>query len=910
MSRLYLLALVVQLLALAWSIVLLFRLRDRRLGALAALLAMMLASEGVLALGESGGWLVLAPPRAMDVPVVLASVVALLVVVVGGSLTAARRRSDRALATERAYLDRLFDSAPEATVLVDNASRILRVNPEFTRLFGYLPDEVVGQLLDDLLAPQELMAEAQRLTGEVASGQSVAFETVRRRKDGGQVHVLIQGTPVRTEGGQVAVYAMYRDITERTRAEEALRVSEDKFSKAFRSSPDLLTLSTIEAGELLEVNDTFLAATGYAREELIGRQVDELQLWVNPAERRQLVEELKRRGAARNVECAFRTKAGDVRVGLVSAEVLDIGGRACMLTVSNDITERKAQERALKASEERYALAARGANDGLWDWDLTTDRIFLSARWKAMVGCEEDEVGTSPDEWFRRIHAMDVQRVRAAISAHLDGRSAHFESEHRIQCKDGSYRWVLSRGLAVRDAAGVPQRIAGSMTDISLRKTAEEKLLHEAIHDVLTGLPNRALFMDLLGRSLARSRRRKGYLFAVLFLDLDRFKVINDGLGHMVGDQLLVGLARRLEKCLRPEDTVARLGGDEFTVLLDDINDTSDATRVAERIHKELEAPFSIAGHDVYTSVSIGIALSTTDYEIPDHILRDADTAMYRAKALGKARHEVFDTGMHTRAVALLQLETDLRRALERREFRLHYQPIVTLQGARRVVGFEALVRWQHPQRGLLAPGEFMAVAEETGLMPPIGYWVLSEACRQMREWAAHAGRPLLVSVNLSNRQFALPELPDRIAAILAATEFPAECLKLEITESAIMEHGEAVAAVLGRLRALGVDFFIDDFGTGYSSFSALHRFPVSTLKIDRSFVQALDRDGESTEIVRTIMTLAQNLHLNVIAEGVETKTQLERLRGLKCPQGQGTLLGKPLPAEAAAAILAKGARR
>ena len=825
-------------------------------------------------------------------------------------MLSARRRADRVLSVQTAYLDRLFESAPEATVLLADASRILRVNPEFTKLFGYTPDEAVGSQLDDLLAPPDLLAEARQLTGEVSAGQSVALETVRRRKDGSLVHVLAQGTPVLAEDGKVAVYGMYRDITERKRAEEALRISEEKFSKAFRSSPDLLTLSTIDAGELLDVNDTFVSVTGYTREDVVGRRVDDLQLWVNPAERRELVEQVRRHGSARNLECSFRIKSGEVRVGLISAELLEIGGRACMLTVSNDITERKVQERALKASEERYALAARGANDGLWDWDVATDRIYLSPRWKAMVGCEENEIGTSPDEWFRRIHAMDVQRVRAAISAHLEGRSAHFESEHRIQCKDGSYRWVLSRGLAVRDAAGTPQRIAGSMTDISLRKTAEEKLLHEAIHDVLTGLPNRALFMDLLGRSLARSRRRKGYLFSVLFLDLDRFKVINDGLGHMVGDQLLVGLARRLEKCLRPEDTVARLGGDEFTVLLDDINDTSDATRVADRIHKELEAPFSIAGHDVYTSVSIGIALSTTDYEIPDHILRDADTAMYRAKALGKARHEVFDTGMHTRAVALLQLETDLRRALERREFRLHYQPILTLRRPRRVIGFEALVRWQHPQRGLLLPAEFVGVAEETGLMPPIGYWVLSEACRQMRELGAQAGRPLLVSVNLSNRQFALPELPDRIAGILAETQLPAECLKLEITESAIMEHGDAVAAVLGRLRALGVEFFIDDFGTGYSSFSALHRFPVSTLKIDRSFVQALDRDGEGTEIVRTILTLAQNLHLNVIAEGVETKTQFERLRELKCPQAQGTLLGKPLPADAAAAVLAKGARR
>ncbi len=909
-DSLYLLAILLQLGALAWSVVLLLRLRDWRIATLIALLTLMVGTEVLLAIGGVRAWPITTLPQATYVPGVVVSFVLLLTVVAGGSLLSARRRGDRALTVEKAYLERLFESAPQATVLVDVAGRILRVNPEFTRLFGYVPEEVIGHQLDELLAPPGLLAEAQQATEQVSSGRSVALETRRRRKDGSLVDVAIQGIPVLADGGQVAVYGLYRDITERKRAEEALRVSEEKFSRAFRLSPDLLALSTVDAGELLDVNDTFLAITGYTREELIGRSVDELRLWVNSSERRELVEQLRRHGSARNLECSFRVKGGEVRVGLVSAEILDIGGRPCMLTVSNDITERKQQERALRASEERYALAARGANDGLWDWDLTSDRIYLSPRWKAIVGCAEDEIGTSPDEWYQRIHPMDVERVRIAIAAHLEGRSAHFESEHRVQCKDGTYRWVLSRGLAVRDADGRPQRIAGSMTDISLRKSAEEKLLHEAIHDVLTGLPNRALFMDLLGRSVARGRRRKGYLFAVLFLDLDRFKVINDGLGHMVGDQLLVGLARRLEKCLRPEDTVARLGGDEFTVLLEDINDTSDATRVAERIHNELETPFSIAGHEVYTSVSIGIALSTTDYEIPDHILRDADIAMYRAKALGKARHEVFDTGMHTRAVALLQLETDLRRALDRREFLLHYQPIVTLQGARRVVGFEALLRWQHPQRGLLLPADFMAVAEEAGLMLPVGYWVLEEACRQVREWSERAHRQLLVSVNLSNRQFAVPELPERVARTLADTGLPPERLKLEITESAIMEHGDAVVAVLGRLRALGVDFFIDDFGTGYSSFSALHRFPVSTLKIDRSFVQALDRDGESTEIVRTVLTLAQNLHLNVIAEGVETKEQLERLRQLKCPQAQGTLLGEPLPAEAAAAFLAKGVRR
>jgi diguanylate cyclase (GGDEF)-like protein/PAS domain S-box-containing protein len=896
--------------ALAWSVELVRRIRDWRIATLTAMLVLMVVSEGLLMFGQAHAWPIITLLRVAELPNLLVSVLALLAVMVCGWVISDSRRIERELAVEKAYLERLFESAPEATVLVDNGSRILRINTAFSRLFGYAPAEVVGRNVDELLAPPDLLEEAQGITQEVAGGRDVARETVRCRKDGSRVDVAIVGAPVRTDDGQVAVYGIYRDITQRKRAEEALRVSEEKFSKAFQSSPDILTLSTIDDGVLIDVNDTFVTVTGYTREELLGRPANAVNLWANPADREDLVDQLRSTGAARNLECSFRMKSGELREALLSAELLDIGGRRCMLTVSNDITERKQQERALQASEERYALAARGANDGLWDWDVVSDRVYFSARWKAIVGCLEEDIGTSPDEWFRRVHAMDVERLRSGIAAHLDGRSAHFENEHRILCKDGSYRWVLSRGLAVRDAEGKPLRIAGSMTDVSLRKLAEEKLLHEAIHDVLTGLPNRALFMDLLGRSVARGRRRKGYLFAVLFLDLDRFKVINDGLGHLVGDQLLVGLARRLEKCLRPEDTVARLGGDEFTVLLDDINDASDATRVAERIHHELKTPFEIAGHEVYTTVSIGIALSTTGYEIPDHILRDADTAMYRAKAMGKARHELFDTGMHARAVALLQLETDLRRAIEHREFRLYYQPIVTLNGQRRVVGFEALVRWQHPQRGLLLPAEFVATAEETGLMLPVGYWVLGEACRQIREWSKQVRRPLIVTVNLSNRQFALPDLPDRISEILTGAGLPAEQLKLEITESAMMEYGEAVTVVLEQLRKLGVDFYIDDFGTGYSSFSALRRFPVTTLKIDHSFVRALDENGDGAEIVRTILTLARNLDLNVIAEGVETKTQLDQLRALKCPQAQGSLFAEARPADAAVEILLKGSRR
>jgi diguanylate cyclase (GGDEF)-like protein/PAS domain S-box-containing protein len=873
------------------------RLRDWRVGSLTALLLLMLAGDGVLLVGLWRDWPINMLLRVADVPNLLVSALALLAVGVSGRVIGQYQRVEQALSVETAYLEELFESSPQATVLVDNDSRILRINHEFTNLFGYPKEEAVGRDLDELVAPGEFLEEAHGLTKKVAAGERVALETVRRRKDGTLVDVSILGAPVRFGGGQVGVYGLYRDVTERKLAEQALRGSEEKFSKVFQLSPDILTLSSPESGIVFDVNDTFVHTTGYAREEVIGRPVAELNLWTHPAERQEMVERLRRDGVIRNFECTFRVKSGEVRVGLLSAGLVMIGGRPCMLTVSNDITEAKAAQQALEASEERYALAARGANDGLWDWDLRTDQVYFSPRWKAMLGYADGEVGSTPDEWLRRVHAADVDRVRATLTAHLEGRSDHFESEHRMLCREGTYRWVLSRGIAVRDGEGRAHRMAGSMTDVSLRKAAEEKLLHEAIHDVLTGLPNRALFMDLLARSVARAKRRKGYLFAVLFLDLDRFKVINDSLGHLVGDQLLVGIARRLEQCLRPEDTVARLGGDEFTVLLEDINDISDPTRVAERVHKELASPFHVAGHEVYTSASIGIALNSAGYDAPDQILRDADTAMYRAKALGRARHEVFDTGMHARAVALLRLETDLRRAIERREFQLHYQPIVKLVGAR-IVGFEALVRWLHPQRGLLPPSEFVTVAEETGLMLPIGQWVLEEACRAARDWSDRFRQPFVIAVNLSNRQFAQPDLPERVDAVLRNAGLEPGRLKLEITEGVIMEHGETVTRTLHRLRDLGVELYVDDFGTGYSSFSVLHRFPISALKIDRSFVHALGKDGDGSEIVKTIMTLALNLKLNVIAEGIETKVQLDRLKALKCPQGQGAWFAEPLPAD------------
>jgi len=436
---------------------------------------------------------------------------------------------------------------------------------------------------------------------------------------------------------------------------------------------------------------------------------------------------------------------------------------------------------------------------------------------------------------------------------------------------------------------------------------SKEHFRHAAFHDSLTGLPNRALLTDHLQLSIDRTKLHDNHLFALLFLDLDRFKNINDSLGHIAGDQLLIAIARRLEECLRPTDTAARLGGDEFAILLDGLEDYSQAIQVAERAQKELTRPFNLNGHEVYTTASIGITLCAR-YDQPESILRDADTAMYRAKEKGKARHEVFDMVMHASAVTRLQLENDLRRAVEREEFQVYYQPIVSLTTAK-IVGFESLVRWQHPQRGMVSPLDFISIAEETGLIVDLGLWVLRESCRQTREWQRQ-DPSLMTSVNLSGKQFTQPDLIEQIKRILDETGLEPRSLKLEITESVVMENAETASSMLTQLRALGIQSSIDDFGTGYSSLSYLHRFPVNTLKIDRSFISRMDAGDEETEIVRTIMTLATNLGMEVVAEGIETEKQLAHLKAMKCTYGQGYLFSKPVNAEAATVLILAEAQK
>jgi len=602
---------------------------------------------------------------------------------------------------------------------------------------------------------------------------------------------------------------------------------------------------------------------------------------------------------------------GDVDIAAMQAGAADylVKGQIDSQILERSIRYSLEQNRTLEAlreSEERYALSARGANDGLWVWDLGAGTVYYSGRWKEMLGFPESEIGEAPDEWFSRVHPDDVAQLRADIDAHRLGATPSIEHEHRMRCNGGEYRWMLARGVAVRDASGGATRIAGSQTDITERKVAIDRLTHDAFHDALTGLPNRALFMDRLGRLMERTRRHAGHQFAVLFLDLDRFKIVNDSLGHAFGDLLLISVAERLRNALRATDTVARLGGDEFTILLE-IDHLADAVRTAERIQEALRVPFRVGENEIFTTASIGIALSVTGYERPHDVLRDADIAMYRAKSRGRGIHEVFDKTMHDRAVKLLKFETELRRSIERDELRVYYQPIVSLVTAK-VMGFEALLRWQRGDE-LVAADEIVPIAEETGLILPIGQWVLREALRQLAAWQQQFpdNESLHMHVNLSAKQFLQPNLIEHIAVALDESGVDAGRLHLEVTESVIIENPEAAAELLERLRATGIGISLDDFGTGYSSLSSLRQFPFDTLKIDRSFISTNGdrrRHEIDDEIVRTISNLARILGMDVTVEGLESAEQVQRMRDLGIDYAQGFYFSPPVEAREAVKLL------
>ena len=873
-----------------------------------------------------------------------------------------RLQTETALRQSENRFRAMIENSSDAIVLINRTGTILYVGPSTNRILKYNEGDMIGRNPIEFIHPEDLQPTMFRLA-ELAQkpGHIMKDEYRLRSKDGSWRWVEGVAKNGLNEPGLEAIILNHRDITERKKAEETLRKNEEKLRRhnkylATLHDTALAVMNRLNLDELLSGLVTQIAQlldTSHGFIFLIEDNQAEMKVGIGAYERYVGQRIFKGEGLSGQVwelgqplvrDKEHKSDLFEVRIGVPlfsGAEVVGIIGlgriesrriftkaevelvqrfaQLASIALDNarlysaaqqELSERRRAEAALRVSQERYALAANGANDGLWDWNLESNELYISARWKAMLGYSEREMGKDPNEWFERVHPEDIIRLKHQLDAHLQGNTAHFENEHRMRHKNGSYCWMLSRGLAVRNEQGQAYRIAGSQTDITQRKYDEEQLLYQAFHDSLTALPNRALFMKQLEQAILYAHQNQGMnepTFAVLYLDFDRFKLVNDSYGHLAGDQLLIKIARRLERYLGANDIVARLGGDEFTILLKEINDIYDAIALAEQIQQALTLPFKLNGQDIFISASIGIVSGDAHYEQAEYVLRDADIAMYQAKALGKARYELFNEHMHLAAMALLQLENDLRRAIERKEFLVYYQPLVSMKNGQ-PVGFEALVRWQHPTRGMVSPAEFIPAAEETGLIVPLGEWVLRTACEQMSKWQQRfpASPPLTISVNLSSKQLTMPDLPFKVARILEETGLKANSLKLEITESVIMEQTEAANASLAQLRELGIELQLDDFGTGYSSLGYLQTLPVGAIKIDRSFIRYIEGSPEHIEIVRTIVMLARNLSMKVVAEGIETPEQEKLLRSLGCDYGQGYLFAKPLPSMAAEKLLAE----
>jgi len=748
---------------------------------------------------------------------------------------------------------------------------------------------------DELQARQELTRTEQivSIVTPVASVIAVAFAAL--------IWTVVRMYQVRLDEGA-------RERMESVeQAAEAVRESEQRYRAIVETAEEGVWTVDPEAKTTF-VNKRLAEMLGYTADEMSGRSLFD---FMEEGDRALVVESLKRRrqGIPAEFEFKFLRKDGSSVWTIVHASGLhdQAGGYTGAMAMVTDISQRKQAELAVRQSEQRYRGIVETAQEGVWTIDSDAKTTFVNKRLAEMLGYAVDEMlGRSlfdfMDEADRARVVEDLRQRHEGIAGQLD---------FRFIRKDGSTVWTILQTSGLFDDEGRSTGALAMVTDISIRKQAEadrerlqEELVHQAFYDGLTGLPNRALFLNQLEHVMSPSSRRQPSE-TVLFLDLDGFKLINDSLGHDAGDELLKTVASRLTSCVRPEDTVARLGGDEFTILLVGVG-KQKGIRVAERILETLSMPVVIQGQEVFPRASIGIAVRTSQADTANQVLRNADLAMYKAKAAGRDRYALFDPLMSAELLGRLQLEAELRRAIENEELRVYYQPLVSMSTGG-IVALEALVRWQHPERGLLAPREFVPLAEETGLIVPIGEWVLRQACRQAVVWQAGrgAGEPLVLNVNVAARQFQALSLVETVRSVLEETGLPPGLLKLEVTESAVMADPANAVRMLTGLKAMGVQLAIDDFGTGYSSLGYLKSFPVDTLKVDRSFVEGLPEDEHAVALVRGVMALAKSLHLTVTGEGVETPEQSTSLEELGCDFGRGYLYGRPVPGDVTGRLLA-----
>jgi diguanylate cyclase (GGDEF)-like protein/PAS domain S-box-containing protein len=819
-----------------------------------------------------------------------------------------RKRAEEELRRRADHFHTLLDRTQDVVAVIDADSTIQYLNPAVERALGFSASELVGQKGLDYLRPGDRTRALETLAGPLAA-QAGPTTFDFRHKDGSW-RTLEAVASMLGQADAPTFVLNARDVTGRPAPSAS-----NLHSQVIDSVTDAVTTFDLEF-RIVSMNPSARRIFDIDSAKVAGQRTEDLlNGWQQMPPREEIRQRLIQRQSWKG-EIQYRQPKGAVLILEASvAAIHDAQGELTgYVAIQRDVTERNRAAEALRASEERYALAAKSTNDGIFDWDLRKEEIYYSPRWKQMLGYGENDIVGLPDEWFMLVHPDDVQNLKTQVARHLKGQLPVLEGEYRIRRKDGQYVWMLARATAVRDAKGVAIRLVGSQSDISEQKAVEDQLLHEAFHDALTGLPNRVLFVDRLGVLVDRARHGKNPKhFAVLFVDVDRFKYVNDSLGHLAGDEFLIEVGRRLQSCVGEKDTLARYGGDEFTILLDQMSGAWAVQAFCEKLQKVMAAPFEYQGEEFYSSLSVGSTFSALGYERPDDMMRDADTALYQAKARGRGRHVAFDKSMHAEARAKLQLEADLRRAIERGEFRILYQPLIALGMATRqgrLAGFEALVRWHHPTRGVLSPSQFLPAAEETGLILEIDRWVLREACLQMRTWQTMYPHrlPLHVSVNLSGQHFLQLDLAQQIRTILKETTLNPEFLRIELTESVLVKNPTA-SEVFRELREIKVQLNLDDFGTGYSSLSYLSKFPVDRLKIDRSFVMAMTGNGQNTEIVRTILQLAHNLKLNVVAEGVETAEQLESLRAFGCEFAQGYHLAYPLEGDSAGELIASGRR-
>jgi len=813
---------------------------------------------------------------------------------------------------------RTLEALPHGMLLVAPDQRVLWANPAFERLTGCPADAVCGQPLANAGGP---LADAALLPGlhdAFASAGSFTAEVLCRRRAGATFWGELALSPV-LDGDALPLYwlAELRDIDERRQADAQQRSNDKRYRDLVENIPAGVVVHGA-GSEILLANQEASRLLGLSLDQLAGRvAIDPRWHFQHEDGRPFALSEypvnrvLASREALENLIVGILHSEGAHLVWVMcnAFPVFAPSGELSEVVVSfTDVTDLKQAQLELHDSEERLRLVLRGSSDAPWDWDLVRNQLYYSPRWWHMLGYEVDGLPADAQLWARLVHPDDKPAVDALLERALNDGTESYEVEFRLRHQQGHHVPVLSRGFILRNAQGEPIRVSGTNLDLTERKRAEAQIHHLAFYDALTELPNRRFLVEQLRKALLSSARSQ-MRGAVLFIDLDHFKELNDTLGHDVGDALLRQVATRLRVCVRESDTVARLGGDEFVVMLENLHpDTPEAAVEAERVgQKVLEAlnqPYDIDGHPYHGTPSLGITLFNGQSEAVDALLKQADLAMYQAKAMGRNTMRFFDASMQASVEQRVALEAHLRDGLARGEMLLHYQPQVNAAGA--VLGAEALVRWQHPQRGLVPPAVFIPLAEATGLILPLGRWVLQQACEQLARWARHAGTAgLSLAVNVSVHQFRDPGFVDQVLGVLAATGARPQALKLELTESVLADNIEDITRQMRRLKDHGVAFSLDDFGTGYSSLGYLKHLPLDQLKIDASFVRDVLTDPNDATIARVIITLARELQLSVIAEGVETQDQRDFLAANGCSEYQGYLFARPMPLDAFEAFVA-----